>query len=186
MAENLNIGNRIDGVVDMIDNSTIERYCYDDLESNCDTYGGLYQWDEMMQYTTVEGVQGICPLDWHLPTDEEWKQLEGEVDSQFSYPDPEWDNTGARGFDVGLNLKSTSGWEFSGNGTDLYGFTCLPAGMRSTNGVFISIGTFSILWMSSNYNSSHAWLRQLSAIIDNIYRYNDSKNFGNSVRCVKD
>ena len=44
-----------------------------------------------MKYTTKEGAQGICPPGWHIPTDEEWKLLEGEVDSQYEFPDPEWD-----------------------------------------------------------------------------------------------
>ncbi len=51
------------------------------------------------------------PNGWHVPTDEEWKQLEGEVDTQFGYPDPEWDEIGERGFDVGLNLKSIN-WQW--------------------------------------------------------------------------
>ncbi len=51
----------------------------------------LYQWEEMMQYTTQQGAQGICPPGWHLPTDEEWKVLEGAVDSQYGIGDPEWD-----------------------------------------------------------------------------------------------
>ena len=141
MAENMNIGTRIDGANDQTNNSEIEKYCYDDLESNCDTWGGMYQWDETMQYTTTEGVQSICPTDWHLPSDEEWKQLEGYADSDYGYPDPEWDGTGLRGFDVGLNLKSTSGWPYGGSGTDLYVFTALPGGYRATKGNFNNLAT---------------------------------------------
>jgi len=57
----------------MSNNSVIEKYCYNNEEDSCTKYGGLYQWDEMMQYTTEQGVRGICPAGWHLPTDEEWK-----------------------------------------------------------------------------------------------------------------
>ena len=63
-----------------------------------------------------------CPIGWHLPTDDEFKILEGTVDSQYPVGDPIWNNTGARGYDAGLNLKSTSGWYYNGNGADLYGF----------------------------------------------------------------
>ncbi|MFP4471865.1 MAG: FISUMP domain-containing protein, partial [Bacteroidales bacterium] len=105
MAENLNLGERIDGSEEMADNGIIEKYCYDDDPANCETYGGLYQWNEMMQYNTA-GSQGICPEGWSVPTDEEWKTLEGTVDSQYPVGDPIWDNTDFRGFDVGLNLKS--------------------------------------------------------------------------------
>jgi len=69
-----------------------------------------------MQYTTQQGVRGICPPGWHLPTDEEWKVLEGAVDSQYGIGDPEWDNYYYRGFDAGTNLKSISGWYYEGNG----------------------------------------------------------------------
>jgi hypothetical protein len=79
MAENLNVGTRITGDVWPSQNTPteiIEKYCYDDQESNCDIYGGMYTWNELMQYSTTEGVQGICPEGWHLPTDAEWCVLE--------------------------------------------------------------------------------------------------------------
>ena len=71
MKENLNIGTRIDFSQDQTNNSIIEKYCYYDDELNCKKYGGLYQWSEMMQYTTIAGTQGICPDGWHLPTIDE-------------------------------------------------------------------------------------------------------------------
>jgi len=83
MAENLNIGEMIDGSQSMTENGIIEKYCYDNDPENCETYGGLYQWDEMMEYVTDTAVQGICPAGWHLHTDHEWKVLEGTVDSQY-------------------------------------------------------------------------------------------------------
>ncbi|MBL7104347.1 MAG: hypothetical protein ISS18_08445 [Bacteroidales bacterium] len=185
MAENLNVGTRIDGVNDQIDDGIIEKYCYDDNENNCDTYGGLYQWDEMMQYSTTPGVQGICPPDWHLPTDEEWKQLEGEVDSQYGYPDPEWDGIDWRGFDAGLNLKSVSGWYTGGNGTDLYGFTALPGGACFPSGTFYNL-TSSAIFCSSSENGSYAWKRELVSGYAQVARYSNSKAYGVSVRCVQD
>ena len=50
LRENLNIGTRIDGILDQTNNTIMEKYCYDNLEANCKTYGGLYQWNEAMQY----------------------------------------------------------------------------------------------------------------------------------------
>ncbi|MBK6964411.1 MAG: hypothetical protein IPH20_10880 [Bacteroidales bacterium] len=50
MAENLNVGQRINGNWTQTNNNIFEKYCYANLESNCDEYGGLYQWNEMMQY----------------------------------------------------------------------------------------------------------------------------------------
>jgi len=68
MAHNLNVGNIINGGVLQTDNGVIEKYCFNDQESNGDIYGGFYQWDEMMQYSEEEGAQGICPDGWHIPT----------------------------------------------------------------------------------------------------------------------
>ena len=75
MAKNMNIGTRIDGMNNMSNTGTIEKYCTTNLETNCDVYGGLYQWSEMMQYSTTPGAQGICTPGWHIPTDDEWKIL---------------------------------------------------------------------------------------------------------------
>ncbi len=97
MAKNINVGTRIDGTVNMSNTGTLEKYCTGNLESNCDVYGGLYQWNEMMQYVTTPGVQGICTPGWHIPTDNEVKILEGTIDSQFGVGNAVWDLTGDRG-----------------------------------------------------------------------------------------
>lgn len=79
MVDNLNVGTRINGVVDQDDINLIEKYCYDDNPSNCDLYGALYQQDQVMDYTTSEGSQGICPDSWHIPSSDEG--LAGSVKS---------------------------------------------------------------------------------------------------------
>ena len=184
MAENLNVGEKIDGTENMIDNSIIEKYCYDDDPVNCETYGGLYQWDEMMQYETQEGVQGICPDGWHIPTDNEWKILEGTVDSYYPVGDPEWDDTGNRGFDAGLNLKSTSGWYY-GNGTNLYNFSGMPGGLF-TGSSFYYKGTDGFWWSSSVFSPSIGWNRRLDRNYDKSSRGTGWNDFSYSVRCIMD
>ena len=83
MAENLNIGKMITYVKDQADDTLIERYCYDRDTTNCDRYGGLYQWAEMMQLPSrcntescadliQENHQGICPDGWRLLTQEDF------------------------------------------------------------------------------------------------------------------
>ncbi len=185
MAENLNIGEMINGTEEMTDNGVIERYCYDNNTSNCDEYGGLYQWDEMMQYTITPGVQGLCPEGWYIPTDDEWKILEGTVDSQYPVGDPIWNNFGSRGYDVGLNLKSTSGWYPNSNGTDLFGFTALPAGYRYHLGSFNNIEASANFWSSSDNNTT-AWSRLLYYNSNEVTRGNPMKLGGKSVRCLKE
>ena len=186
LKENLNIGTMIPGINVMQDNGTIEKYCYNDDEANCDEYGGLYLWDEMMQYTNTQGIQGICPPGWHIPTDNEWKILEGTVDSQYSVGDPEWDSVYWRGFDAGLNLKSTSGWYFNGNGTDLYGYMALPSGCRGNDGNFYYLGHNGFFWSSTDLETYFAWPRKLDYYHDDVYRNNNYKYFGFSVRCLHD
>ncbi|MCF8234644.1 MAG: hypothetical protein K9G67_06700 [Bacteroidales bacterium] len=189
LAENLNIGTRVDGEYEQTDNGNIEKYCYDNLESNCDTYGGLYQWDEMMQYTTEEGTQGICPMGWHLPDDEEWKTLEGYVDSKYKVGDGEWDNTLYRGFDVGLNLKSENIWASGGYGDDLYDFSAEPGGLRVTGGIgvtFSEIQAAGLFWTSSTFDADNAWRRLLGWSSDQVSRLETDKEKGFSVRCIKD
>ena len=185
--ENLNIGTLINDGQNQTNNSTIEKYCYIDLESNCDTYGGLYQWDEMMQYVIVQGVQGICPTGWHIPTDEEWKILEGTVDSQYGVYNSIWNLEGWRGFDAGLNMKSTSGWFQNGNGTNSSGFTALPGGGRHSYGGFYGLTSTASFWSSSFYSQIDklAWGRRVSYGFEIVHRGSHDWASGFSVRCLK-
>lgn len=185
MAENLNIGTRIDGSGNQTDNNTIEKYCYNNSTSNCDTYGGLYQWDEMMQYVTTAGTQGICPPDWHLPTDAEWMTLEEEVESTTGV---NWNTTGWRGTDAGGNLKraGTTHWYSPNNGaTNSSGFTGLPGGYRSTGGTFGSLTYYAYFWSSSE-DGSLAWYRGLYYDYAQVGRDGSTQAYGLSVRCVRD
>ena len=83
MAENLNIGAMVDGKKEQDDDSKIERYCYDNDTTNCDKYGGLYQWAEMMNLPSECNTkscanqikpnhQGICPKGWRLLTEDDF------------------------------------------------------------------------------------------------------------------
>jgi uncharacterized protein (TIGR02145 family) len=187
LKENLNIGAKIPGTLEMSNNSVIEKYCYNNEEDSCTKYGGLYQWDEMMQYLTIQGGQGICPPGWHVPADEEWKLLEGAVDSQYGIGDQEWDDYSYRGFDAGLNLKTTTCWSSGGNGADLFSFSGLPGGFRGDQGNFDGIGYYGYWWPSSAWNSSNPWNRHLDFESPKTYRfYLYLKGNGFSVRCLRD
>jgi uncharacterized protein (TIGR02145 family) len=187
MAENLNIGTMINGSINQTQNSPteiIEKYCYDDNTSNCDTYGGLYQWDEMMQYVTTEGTQGICPTGWHLPTDAEWCTLENHVDAVTV----SCSAIGWRGTDAGGNLKEigTSHWTSPNSGaTNTSGFTGLPGGYRYTDGLFFTLSYYAYFWSSSE-NGSDAWYRYLSYNNAQVIRGYSYQAYGFSVRCVRD
>jgi len=82
MAQNLNVGTMINASTGgkyndgyQKDTARAEKYCYKNDPVYCDLYGGLYQWDKAMGFSTVEGTTGICPPGWHLPTDAEWHEL---------------------------------------------------------------------------------------------------------------
>jgi uncharacterized protein (TIGR02145 family) len=185
LKENLNVGVMIPGTMEQSNNGTIEKYCYNNEPDSCAKYGGLYQWNEMMQYTTQQGAQGICPPGWHLPTDEEWKVLEGAVDSLYWIGDGTWDDLGWRGYDAGMNLKTTSGWNDGGNGTDVYGFSSLPGGYRNSSGSFNAIGNGCLSWTSSP-SINYLWNRYLAGHSREVFRYTRINVSGYSVRCLKD
>jgi len=186
LKENLNVGDMINGNQNQSNNGIIEKYCYNNDPNNCNIYGGLYQWNEMMQYTTQQGARGICPPGWHLPTDEEWKVLEGAVDSQYGIGNNTWDDWGYRGYDAGTNLKTTSGWYANGNGADLFGFSGLPGGYRLDNGYFSNVGSYGGWWTSTEDDFDDAWDRILYCNHPGVSRYDGYEEIGFSVRCLRD
>jgi uncharacterized protein (TIGR02145 family) len=186
LKENLNAGTLIPGTQQMGNNGVMEKYCYDNQEDSCAVYGGLYQWNEMMQYATGQGVRGICPPGWHIPSDEEWKVLEGSVDSHFGIGDPAWDEWYDRGYDAGINLKSSTGWPAGGNGSDLFGFSALPGGRRDYLGDFCFAGLNGTWWTGTNTYTSYAWYRSLSDYGADIGRNQYDGALGFSVRCLRD
>jgi uncharacterized protein (TIGR02145 family) len=188
LKENLNVGTLIPGSELMDDNGILEKYCYNNEPDSCTKYGGLYHWWEMMQYTTQQGARGICPPGWHVPSDEEWKVLEGAVDSQYKIGDPEWDDSWEwRGYDAGTNLKTTSGWYYGINGTDLFGFSGLPGGSRSFSGYFYVVGNYGYWWSSTEYYYfDYAWGRYLISTYPEVDRVSNYGGIGFSVRCLRD
>jgi len=135
-------------------------WCYDNNTSNCDKYGRLYDW---------ETAKKVCPSGWHLPSDAEWSTLSNFV-----------------GSDSGKKLKSTSGWNSSGNGTDAYGFTALPGGYRYYSGNFSYIGDNGYWWSSTESGTTYAYSRGMGYNRSDVTRYDHNKPNGFSVRCVRD
>jgi len=184
MAENLNIGLLVNGNNDMTDNNIIEKYCYDQTSANCDVYGGLYQWDEMMQYETTEGGQGICPTGWHVPSDDEWKTMEMHLGmSQAEADDVEY-----RGTDEGGKLKEagTAHWSFPNTGaSNSSGFNGLPGGIRNTGSSFSLNMTHAYFWTSKPIGTLGGWIRGLQYEYSQVYRFGYSEKFGASVRCIR-
>jgi len=152
-------------------------WCYHNDPGNCTTYGRLYDWETAL---------GVCPSGWHLPSDEELKILEGTVDTQYGVGDPEWNDTGWRGFDAGKHMKSTSGWFSNENGDNSSGFTALPGGVRGRNGSFSGLTGSASFWLSSEYSPIFAWYRTLYYGTEFVHRSYSGKSHGRSARCLQD
>ena len=159
---------------------TTGAYCeYDNDPGNVATYGRLYNW------YAVDDSRSIAPEGWHVPTDEEWKQLE----MYLGMSQAEADATGWRGTDEGGKLKEegTTHWNSPNTGaTNESGFTALPAGYRVGSGYYNSIGFDTRIWSSTTYDQNIAWYRFLQYNHADAYRNGDSKNTGFSIRCVRD
>jgi uncharacterized protein (TIGR02145 family) len=186
--ENLNAGYMRERYYPQTDNDTIEKYCYMDEPENCLKYGGLYFWDEMMNYSKREGTQGICPPGWHIPSDDEFKLLAGAVDSVYGIGDPIWNDVwDHHGSNVAHRLKTTTGWWQEGNGNDYFGFSALPGGLRWHNTNFNDELIDAYFWTSTEHTYSTSWYRLLYYNDDGIYRNGDFRKItGLSIRCVKD
>jgi uncharacterized protein (TIGR02145 family) len=168
LRENLDVGTMIQGSVDQTSNGTVEKYCYDDNPANCDTYGGLYQWDEAMQNSTTPGAQGICPPGWHLPTLAEFQTLSATVGGD------------------GNALKAIGQGMDGGAGTNTSDFSAFLAGCRQYDGFFHSFGYAGYAWSSTEYSASGAQHLNLEYPNGNINLSYTGKYNGLSVRCLKD
>jgi len=221
-ADNLNVGQLIDADVpaegwakggthartkegkEQTNNGVIEKYCYNNKKENCDVYGGLYQWNEAMQYNDKEGAQGICPDGWHIPTDSEWVMLENYLAGS---------DLSKKASEGGFNYKAigaimagnNSLWEegdliespeFGKSGLDI-----IPAGLHDKHYYHTGAGTLGFknkgeeatLWSSSNANENFAWYRHIQKGYRRVQEGNTelhrnyvNKNYAHSVRCLKD
>jgi uncharacterized protein (TIGR02145 family) len=161
----------IGGKTWMAENLNIETegsWCYDNKESNCEKYGRLYNW---------KAAKTACPAGWHLPLREEWGDLAKAVGGSGKY------GTGGK---AGKKLKSTSGWNNKGNGTDDYGFSALPGGYRYTDGNFDDAGYYGHWWTATEGDAGNAYYRDMYYDHDNVNENGDGKGIGFSVRCRGD
>jgi len=135
--------------------------CYNNVQSNCDTHGRLYNW---------AAAQGACPAGWHLPTDADWSALEAAAGGSAS---------------AGRELKSAAGWDDGGNGTDKHKFAALPGGrgsVSSSGSQFNEAGSAGYWW-----GDTENVYRRMSSDEDKVERINNSSSYQYlfSVRCVQ-
>jgi uncharacterized protein (TIGR02145 family) len=168
LKENMDVGTMIPGAQGQVNNGTFEKYCYGDIAASCDTFGGLYQWDEAMLYDTAQSVRGICPPGWHLPAVADYDTLFLAVGG---------DGNALKAVGQGLGV---------GAGTNTSGFSALLAGFRSHDGTFGSLRGVADIQSSTQIDATHAQNMGLWEGDSQAYLFNGQKQYGFSVRCIRD
>jgi uncharacterized protein (TIGR02145 family) len=154
-----------DGKIWMTENLNVETtdsWCYGNSTANCDKYGRLYTW---------AAAKKACPSGWRLPDAADWSKLVNAAGGQVT---------------AGKKLRSTSGWNGNGNGTNDFGFSALPGGARAPNGYFDEAGNGGHWWTATVYDSVYAYRRNMFRGNDYVDGSDLDKSFGVSVRCLKD
>jgi len=190
MAEYLKTTSFTDGspLTLITDNTTwvdysLPAYCWfnNDEITYKQSMGGIYNW-------YAASSSNICPVGWHVPTDEDWKILEGTVDTQFGVGHTEWNKSSWRGFDAGCNLRARGIWTQSlpGCETDYFGFSAIPTGGRSyISGTFGTGTNWNYIWASDDIDELNGIARHLHSSYHGVRRTNQAKAEGASARCVK-
>ena len=186
MARNLNIGTEISTTTSQENNPVIEKYCYGDDPANCDIYGGLYQWGEMVQYLNgsdnntlwspapIGFIQGICPANWHIPGDDEWSELVNYLGGDSV---------------AGGKMKETGflHWMNPNEGaTNSSGFSAPGGGYRETTGTFYFFKSSAYYWSYTQNSAAGAWYRYLGFLTPEADRNLGYKTTALSIRCLKD
>ncbi len=174
MAENLKVtkyndGTNIPNITNPVDwiTSTTGAICdYDNILSNSETYGKLYNWNAV-------NTGHLCPVGWHVATDLEWTLLTNYLGDSIA---------GAK-----LREANIAHWKSPNkSATNESGFTALPGGYRSDyDGTFGDIGTYGIWWSATEYSINSCYYRSMGYTSNGVTRYLALKDAGLSVRCVK-
>jgi uncharacterized protein (TIGR02145 family) len=155
-----------------VDNET--GYCWynNDISSYKDSYGALYKFYTLS--ASSNGGKNVCPTGWHVPSSAEWVTLVNYLLGN--------DVAGGK-----LKETGTTHWLSPNTGaTNESGFTALPGGYREIDGRFSNIGTGGYWWTSTWGTGGKAPLYFITNTGANLYQIPLSRNYGFSVRCIKD
>jgi uncharacterized protein (TIGR02145 family) len=161
------------------------------------SYGVLYNWTAAMNgavssRTNPSGVQGVCPIGWHLPSDPEWTALENYLaDHGYNYDR----SSGGGRNKIAMSMAAQSNWSpYAGKGTvgdnlsanNRSGFSALPGGFLDDYHTFGYIGYGGYWWTSTSSGDSKDWYRYIGYFAEYVYRDDYQKLYGFSIRCLKD
>ena len=173
MTENLDYGMALPGpaTAPQSDNCVAEKYCAPD-DANCTIKGGYYQWDELMAYTAANSAKGICPPEWHIPSEAEWQTLIDNLITGIGAPHA---NAVAGGVLKDANLPG--------------GFEAMMSGMKYMNSRWaFETGslTGTMFWTSGASGPTHAIARGLNVFTPSVSKYTSNRSNAFPVRCIKD
>ena len=126
------------------------------------TYGKLYN-----LYAIID-PRGLAPEGWRIPNTHDWVELINSLGG----PDI-----------AGKKLKSVSEWK-DPQGLDSIGFNALPGGCRSDT-EFMKKAYSGFWWSSAHISPKHGFYLYLMEGSNCIHLFFCSKDFGYSVRCIK-
>jgi uncharacterized protein (TIGR02145 family) len=157
---------------------------YSNNADNVGVYGRLYNW------FAVNDERGLCPDNWHVPSDDEFKSLE----MYLGMSESEANGEGLRGTDEGGKLKEEGNehWNSPNTGaTNETDFIALPGGNRryetyTNQEIFSGLNRYGFFWSSSEVYTVNAWYRVFSFDYSESNRYHLSKTNAFSIRCVED
>lgn len=187
MAEDLRVTHYRNGdaIPNITDNTwgglTTGAYCaYMDDDNNESTYGLLYNW------YAVSDARNIAPEGWHVPTDDDWKELE----MALGMSQTDADASDFRGTNEGSKLAGNEAlWESGSLETNAEfgssGFDAIPGGLCEPDRQFRFLG-FRGHWWTSTTVGGASWFRTLDCYQSDMARVQYNNRYGLSIRCVKD
>lgn len=197
LKENLRSTHYADGTaISSVNNVSSSSTAYYYAPSGSIEKGYLYNWKAVMRSSSSSsanpsGVQGICPTGWHVPSDQEWAELENFVGSQDSCLCSSNQTYIAKALAANSGWTSNTGTCVVGNGqstNNKTGFSALPVGFyyygTGNNG---NIGTGAYFWSATQTSTDNAWYRSLQNNSASVSRNSAIKDYnGYSVRCIRD
>jgi len=166
--QNLNYGTLVNsdssGTIhsDQSNNGIPEKYAQNNNAANLSIYGGLYEWAELMNYSTIGEGQGLCPDGWHVSTDAEWNNVFSVAGVTMI--------TATEG-NGGNKLKKVGEGFGGGIGTDDVGFSAKHGGDRDGFGIFYGLGNRAIIWTSTLQSPGQAYNYHLWGGNDTIQKF---------------
>ena len=161
------------------------QWAYNGDETNVPNYGRLYTW------YVVNDSRNIAPVGWHVATDAEWVTLQSYmIANGYNYDKTTVENK------IAKSLCSTTLWNNTSNITgnigcniaqnNASGLTFYPAGYRGFDGYYYLQGDGCDFWTTTEASSTTATIRFMGYQSSSLNTTSSNKNYGFSVRCVKD